>query len=127
MMLATLRALALALVLCAPTAALAAGEPTAGGVSAATLKLPDGPASVRGLTKNPSISAFSGQMSYSVPLDLPAAAAGFGPSMSLNYNGSLGNSVVGVGRLEAVKKREQQRKAEETDRAAGRKGDGAEQ
>ena len=36
------------------------------------------------------------------------------------------NSLVGVGRLEAVKKREQQRKTEETDRAAGRKGDGAE-
>jgi hypothetical protein len=36
------------------------------------------------------------------------------------------NSVVGVGRLERVKKREEQRKAQETERLAGRGADDAE-
>ncbi len=36
------------------------------------------------------------------------------------------NSVVGIGQLERAKKSEQKRKTDETDRAAGRKGDGAE-
>lgn len=35
------------------------------------------------------------------------------------------NSLVGIGRLESAVKREQKRKAEETDKAAGRGADGA--
>src|SRR6185436_8913788 len=68
-----------------------------GAVSAQTLKLPDGPASVRGLADTPSVNIFDGQMSYAVPIELPTAAAGFGPSFSLTYSGVLGNGPLGVG------------------------------
>jgi RHS repeat-associated protein len=71
--------------------------PAAGAASAQTVKLPDGPASVRGLADSPSVGLFSGQIAYPVPLDLPAGRAGFGPAMSLHYSGSLGNGTVGVG------------------------------
>jgi RHS repeat-associated protein len=78
-------------------AALAAGEPVAGAVSATTVKLPDGPGSVRGLSDAASVSVFSAQVSYSVPLELPKAQGGLSPSVSLSYSGELGNGPVGVG------------------------------
>jgi len=66
-------------------------------VSSTTLKLPDKPASVAGLSDAASVGVFSGQVSYSVPLDLPAGPAGFGPSLSLSYSGDLGNGPFGIG------------------------------
>lgn len=88
-----------ALAICAasrPAYALTGG-PSAGAVSPNTLKLPDKPASVAGLSDAATIGVFSGQVSYSVPLDLPAGPAGFGPSLSLSYSGDLGNGPFGIG------------------------------
>jgi RHS repeat-associated protein len=87
-----------ALVLLAPGGrAFALSGPSPSAVSASTLKLPDKPASVRGLSDAASVDVFSGQVSYSVPLDLPAGPAGFGPNLSLVYAGELGNGSLGVG------------------------------
>ncbi|WP_158620001.1 FG-GAP-like repeat-containing protein [Corallococcus sicarius] len=61
------------------------------------MKLPDGPGSVRGLSDGARVDVFSGQVGYSVPLDLPAGIAGFGPKLSLTYSGDLGNGPLGVG------------------------------
>jgi len=76
---------------------LAAGEPSPGGVNAGTLKLPSGPASVAGLADNASLSPFTGQVTYSIPVDMPAGRAGFKPSMAVAYNGALGNGPMGIG------------------------------
>jgi RHS repeat-associated protein len=59
--------------------------------------LPDGPGSVRGLADDASIGVFSGQVAYSVPIELPESRGGFGPSLSLTYAGELGNGPLGVG------------------------------
>ena len=72
-------------------------SPSPGSVTAQTLRLPDKPGSVRGFADPASVSVFSGQVVYSVPLSLPAGRAGFGPRLSLNYSGDLGNSAFGVG------------------------------
>jgi YD repeat-containing protein len=79
----------------APAAALQGPGP--GAVSASTLKLPDKPASVHGLSDAASLNAFSGQVSYAIPIELPQGPAGFGPSLALNYSGELGNGSLGIG------------------------------
>jgi YD repeat-containing protein len=73
------------------------GGPKPGALSARTLKLPDGPASVRGLAEQPTFDVFTAQVNYSVPFTLPAGPASFGPSLSITYSGDLGNGPVGVG------------------------------
>lgn len=78
-------------------AARAVSDPTPGGVSANTLKMPTGPGSLEGLGKAGEVSVFTGQYSYSIPLDLPAGQAGFGPSLALAYSGDTGQSVMGIG------------------------------
>jgi RHS repeat-associated protein len=75
----------------------AIGPPAPGAASAQTVVRPDGPASVRGLSDAASVHIFSGQVSYSIPFELPTAAAGFGPKLALQYSGALGNGSVGVG------------------------------
>ena len=52
---------------------------------------------MRGLTGDPSVSVFTGQASYAVPLELPAAARGFAPKLELSYRGDLGNGPLGIG------------------------------
>ncbi|MFH0899807.1 MAG: hypothetical protein V2A73_04175, partial [Pseudomonadota bacterium] len=56
---------ALLLFLAAPAPALAQVSPTKS-LSPTTVKLPDGPGSVQGLTDSASINVFSGQVEYSV-------------------------------------------------------------
>lgn len=90
------RRLALAVLLMS-SRAWSAGDPAPGAANAQTLKLPDGPGSVRGLADSPNVEVFSGQVGYGVPLELPAGVAGFGPSLSLGYSGDLGNGPLGVG------------------------------
>src|SRR5262245_60632820 len=80
-----------------PATALAVGGPTAGAVSAQTVKLPSGPGSVRGLADNARVSSFTGQVSYSVPIELPQGVAGMRPHLALVYAGELGNGPLGVG------------------------------
>jgi hypothetical protein len=71
--------------------------PSPGALTPSTLKLPSGPASIRGLADDPSVSVFSGEVSYSVPIELPKAAGGFAPAFSLAYDGAHGNGTLGVG------------------------------
>jgi RHS repeat-associated protein len=101
---ASLLAAALALT---PATAHAVGGPAPGAVSAQTVKLPSGPGSVRGLTDDAEVSAFTGQVEYAVPIELPAGIAGLTPSLSLSYAGALGNGALGVGwslRLPAIQR-----------------------
>lgn len=91
---ATAAALAL---LAASGTAYALGGPSPGAVSAQTVKLPSGPGSVRGLADDAQVSSFTGQVQYSVPIDLPFGPGGFGPKLALGYAGELGNGPLGVG------------------------------
>lgn len=77
--------------------AFALGGPSPGSVSAQTVKLPSGPGSIRGLAEDAKVSSFTGQVQYSVPVELPAGPGGFAPSLSLGYAGELGNGPLGVG------------------------------
>jgi RHS repeat-associated protein len=79
------------------TAAHALGGPSPGAVSAQTARLPAGPGSVRGLADNASVSSFTGQVQYAVPVELPAGPAGLSPTLALGYAGELGNGPLGVG------------------------------
>jgi YD repeat-containing protein len=90
-------ALAATAIVAAPERAAALQGPAPGAASANKLKLPDGPASVHGLGDKASTNLFSGQVSYSVPIDLPKGPAGFGPQLALTYSGDLGNGPVGIG------------------------------
>lgn len=84
--------------LCAmPAQAFALGGPSPGAATAQTVKLPSGPGSVRGLADNATVSGFTGQVEYAVPIDLPAGPGGLAPSLSLGYDGDLGNGPLGVG------------------------------
>jgi RHS repeat-associated protein len=79
------------------TNAFAIGGPSPGAVTAETVKLPSGPGSVRGLADNANVDAFSGQVQYTVPIELPQSSGGFTPSLSLAYSGELGNGPLGIG------------------------------
>ena len=81
----------------APGAAGAVGGPSPGAVSAQTVKLPASPGSVRGLAENATVSGYTGQVQYVVPIELPAGPGGLSPSLWLGYDGSLGNGPLGVG------------------------------
>ena len=74
-----------------------AGEPTPGAATAMTVRLPSGPGSVRGLSDDPVLEPFSGEVSYAVPLDLPAAQRDFRPPLSMGYSGALGTGALGIG------------------------------
>jgi RHS repeat-associated protein len=75
----------------------AIGLPAAGSVTASTVKLPDGPGSVRGLANDAGVSSFTGQVSYEIPIALPGGAGGLAPKLALSYNGALGNGPLGIG------------------------------
>jgi hypothetical protein len=75
----------------------AVGQPAPGAVSAQTVKLPDGPGSVRGLANDAKVSSFTGQVSYEIPVDLPSGPGGLAPKLALSYSGALGNRPHGLG------------------------------
>ena len=75
----------------------AVGGPVPGAVTAQTVKVPDGPGSVRGLASDAQVSSFTGQVSYEIPIELPAGTGGLGPKLSLSYSGALGNGPLGRG------------------------------
>jgi RHS repeat-associated protein len=77
--------------------AFAVGGPAPGAVTAQTVKLPSGPGSVRGLADDASVNSFTGQVQYAVPIELPHGPGGLAPSLSIGYDGSLGNGPLGVG------------------------------
>ena len=78
-------------------AAGAVGLPAPGAVTPQTVKVPDGPGSVRGLANDAQVSSFTGQVSYEIPIALPAGQVGFGPKLALSYSGALGNGPLGLG------------------------------
>jgi hypothetical protein len=88
---------ALAALALVPATAGAVGGPSPGAVSAQTVKLPASPGSVRGLAENATVSGYTGQVQYQVPVELPAGPGGLSPSLSLGYDGGLGNGPLGVG------------------------------
>src|SRR5262249_29632488 len=71
--------------------------PLPGAATAHKLKLPNRPGSIQGLADTASLNAFSGQITYTVPLQLPMGPGGFGPSLAFTYVGDLGNGPLGVG------------------------------
>src|SRR5689334_9873673 len=77
--------------------ASAVGLPAPGAVTAQTVKVPDGPGSVRGLASDASVSSFTGQVTYSIPVELPGGPGGLAPSLALHYDGALGNGPLGIG------------------------------
>jgi YD repeat-containing protein len=84
-------------ILAGSPSAWALDGPAPGAVSANTVKLPDGPASIHGLGDKVSTNLFTAQVGYSVPIDLPSGVGGFGPHLALTYSGELGNGPVGIG------------------------------
>lgn len=80
-----------------PRTAGAIGEPAPGAVTAQTVKLPDGPGSVRGLASDASVNTFTGQVTYEIPIELPGGPGGLAPKLALSYNGALGNGPLGLG------------------------------
>src|SRR5262245_36699829 len=68
----------------------AVGLPAPGAVTAQTVKLPDGPGSVRGLASDARVSSFTGQVSYEIPIELPNGPGGVAPRLALSYSGALG-------------------------------------
>src|SRR5689334_15074333 len=77
--------------------ASAVGLPAPGAVTAQTVKVPDGPGSVRGLASDASVSSFTGQVTYSIPVELPGGPGGVAPKLALHYDGALGNGPLGIG------------------------------
>ena len=67
------------------------------GVSDERVVLPDGPGSIGGIGENAEIDPNMGQMSYNVPIELPAGYANMTPSLSLSYSSGSGTSEVGIG------------------------------
>ena len=67
------------------------------GVSEERLSLPEGPGSLEGIGENVSLDRNMGQMSYSVPIAVPAGFPGMTPSLALSYSSGAGNSAAGVG------------------------------
>ena len=76
--------------------AYGAGGPQPGALSPNTIKLPDGPGSIRGLADDATVDIFSAQVDYTVPIETPHTY-GLSPALSLAYSGALGNGPMGVG------------------------------
>jgi len=81
----------------APRAAEALQGPSPGAASASTIKLPDGPGSVRGLADPATVNVFSGQIGFQIPINVPLGRAGLTPALALVYSGALGNGPIGIG------------------------------
>ncbi len=93
MRLAPFTALVSTLALLLTTSSAQAGK----GLDATRISLPKGPGSIEGLGRNFSASLSSGTSSYGIDLQVPPAAAGFEPKLSLDYDSGGGTSDVGIG------------------------------
>src|SRR4029079_13748356 len=80
-----------------PRVAEALEGPAPGAASASTIKLPDGPGSVRGLADPATVNVFTGQGGFQSPISVPSGRAGLTPSLALRYSGALGNGPIGIG------------------------------
>ena len=81
----------------AQTPASAAIPEPGSSLQPATLALPAGPGSVRGLAGEADLNVATGQVRYAMDIDLPSGINGLTPSIALLYDGALGNGVLGVG------------------------------
>ena len=69
----------------------------ASGIDPTRVSLPTGPASIEGLGRNFVPSLSSGTSSYGIDIAVPPAVAGFGPSLSIDYDSGGGASELGIG------------------------------
>ena len=67
------------------------------GVSDERVSLPEGPGSLEGVGENVEMDPNMGNMSYSVPIDVPQGFDAVTPNLTLGYNSGGGGSVVGMG------------------------------
>ncbi|MDX2053374.1 MAG: toxin TcdB middle/N-terminal domain-containing protein [Polyangiaceae bacterium] len=69
----------------------------ASGVDPTKISLPKGPGSIEGLGRSFTASLAAGTASFGLDIAVPPAAAGFGPALSLEYDGGGGVSELGMG------------------------------
>ena len=67
------------------------------GLKPQVLKLPNGPGSVEGLGESFEPQLGTGTARYSVKLEVPQGINGFQPSLTIHYDGGMGNSILGLG------------------------------
>ena len=65
--------------------------------TAAVLALPSGPGSIRGLGGEADLDVASGQVRYSIDIEVPRGHGGLAPPVALTYDGGLGNGPIGLG------------------------------
>ena len=97
----------------------AAGQADAG--SAPAISLPKGGGAIRGIGEKFTANPVTGTATMSVPLAISPGRAGFGPSLSLDYDSGAGNGPFGIGwglSLPAIRRK--------TDRGLPRYADGPE-
>ncbi|HEU4406811.1 MAG TPA: toxin TcdB middle/N-terminal domain-containing protein [Polyangiaceae bacterium] len=76
---------------------LAARTGLAAGTESTRLSLPKGPGSIEGLGRSFEPSLASGTASYGLDIAVPPGAGGFGPKLSLAYDGGGGETELGRG------------------------------
>ena len=75
-----------------------AGQPAPGGPpSPPSVSLPTGGGAIRDIGEKFAVSAATGTASLAVPVATSPGRAGFGPSLSLDYDSGAGNSPFGLG------------------------------
>jgi RHS repeat-associated protein len=67
------------------------------GVSPQVIALPSGPGSIQGLGESFQPQLNSGTGTFSVSIEVPSAATGFAPAISLEYHTGQGNGILGIG------------------------------
>lgn len=72
------------------------------GVSSQAISLPSGPGSIEGLGESFQPQLNTGVATYKVDIKVPPGVAGHNPSLSINYNGGIGNGCMGPGWTLAV-------------------------
>src|SRR5687768_9185829 len=76
---------------------IAARTGLAAGTDSTRISLPKGPGSIEGLGRSFEPSLASGTASYGLDLAVPPGAGGFGPTLSLAYDGGGGETELGRG------------------------------
>ncbi|WP_339734884.1 SpvB/TcaC N-terminal domain-containing protein [uncultured Gimesia sp.] len=67
------------------------------GITLQRLSLPRGPGSIEGLGESFESDLATGSARYSIQFDIPPAAGGFAPSLTLSYDSNLGVDLFGLG------------------------------
>ncbi|MEL6179457.1 MAG: SpvB/TcaC N-terminal domain-containing protein, partial [Myxococcota bacterium] len=67
------------------------------GVDDNRVSLPEGPGTLEGVGENVDMDPNMGNMTYAIPINVPAGFGAVTPQLSLNYSSGGGGSVVGMG------------------------------